>query len=319
MIATSSALKVGVVGCGYFGQLHAGKYAALPQAELVAVADCNPAAASALAEKLNCDAVVDATELIGRVDAVSVVVPTAQHFAVAAPLLEAGLHMLIEKPIAATVEQAAALVDLAARHDRVLQVGHVERFNAAIIGLEDVIRDPLFIEVDRIAPFKLRGTDVDVILDLMIHDIDLIQHLVRAPVKRVDAVGVPVLSGNDDIANVRLHFEDDCVANVTASRVGLKQERKMRLFQKDAYISIDFQAATALIARRGEGEMMPGIPSIDIDHRNFESNDPLAREIEAFVEAVAGRGPIKVSGHDGLRALQTAVEITRTLKRPAVS
>jgi predicted dehydrogenase len=188
---------------------------------------------------------------------------------------------------------------------------------AALLSLEDVLDRPLFVESHRIAPFKPRGTDVDVILDLMIHDIDLIQLLVGAPLARAEAVGVPVLSERDDIANARLHFEGGCVANVTASRVSLKSERKMRLFQKDAYVSIDFMAGEATVARKGGGEMFPGVPDIGIERRRFGENDPLRLEIEAFLAAIRGERAVAVSGEDGRRALDGALQITRALRRPA--
>jgi predicted dehydrogenase len=312
-------VRVGVVGCGHFGRFHAQKYRELKGAKLVAVVDREPAAARALADELG-DGVLALTDpdgLIGRVDAASVVVPTREHFAVASSLLQGGLHLLVEKPIAASLEQADELLRLAGSCARVLQIGHLERFNAALLSLEDVLDGPLFVESHRLAPFKPRGTDVDVILDLMIHDIDLIQLLVRAPLVRAEAVGVPVLSDRDDIANARLHFEGGCVANVTASRVSLKSERKMRLFQKDAYVSIDFMAGEATVARKGAGEMFPGVPDIGIERRRFGENDPLRLEIEVFLAAVRGERAVAVSGEDGRRALDAALRITRALRRPA--
>ena len=215
---------------------------------------------------------------------------------------------LVEKPIAATLDEADALISSRAR-GRILQVGHLERFNAALVALADVLREPLFIESHRLAPFQPRGTDVDVVLDLMIHDIDLIQQLVGRPLAQVEAVGVPVLSARLDIANARLGFEGGCVANVTASRASLKSERKMRLFQKDAYVSIDFQAGAVTIARKGAGEMFPGVPAIELE-RGFAANDSLKREIEAFLAAIRGERPVAVSGEDGRRALDTALRIT---------
>ncbi len=242
--------------------------------------------------------------------------PTAEHFAVASRLLELGLHVLVEKPIAATLDEADALIELAAARARVLQVGHLERFNAALVALADVLRAPLFIEFHRLAPFQPRGTDVDVVLDLMIHDIDLIQQLVGRPLIGVEAVGVPVLSARLDIANARLGFEGGCVANVTASRASLKSERRMRLFQKDAYVSIDFQAGAATIARKGAGEMFPGVPDIKLERRDFAASDSLKLEIEAFLAAIRGERKVAVSGEDGRRALDTALRITRALRQP---
>ena len=218
--------------------------------------------------------------------------PTAEHFAVASRLLELGLHVLVEKPIAATLDEADALIALAAARGRVLQVGHLERFNAGLVALADVLRAPLFIESHRLAPFQPRGTDVDVVLDLMIHDIDLIQQLVGRPLIGVEAVGVPVLSARLDIANARLSFEGGCVANVTASRASLKSERRMRLFQKDAYVSIDFQAGAATIARKGAGEMFPGVPDIKLERRDFAAQ----RQPEARDRGLPGGDPRRAEG-----------------------
>jgi predicted dehydrogenase len=311
-----SAIRTAVVGCGHFGRYHAEKYAALAAAELVAVVDREPERARQLAARLGVEALGDLAGLEGRVEAASVAVPTGEHFTVASRLLEGGLHVLVEKPIAATLAEAGALIDLARARGRILQVGHLERFNAAVMALADVLHQPLFIESHRLAPFQQRGTDVDVVLDLMIHDIDLIQQLVDRPLARVDAVGVPVLSTRDDIANARLQFEGGCVVNVTASRASLKSERRMRLFQKDAYVSIDFHAGEATIARKGEGEMFPGVPEIRVERRGFAANDALKLEIEAFLAAIRGEREVAVSGEDGRRALETALRITRALQRP---
>lgn len=305
-----------MVGCGHFGRYHAEKYAALAGAELVAVVDCALERAQELGAALGALALADPAELAGRVEAASVVVPTRGHFAVARRLLEAGLHVLLEKPIAASLEEADTLIALAQAQGVMLQIGHLERFNAALLALADVLEVPLFIESHRLAPFKPRGTDVDVVLDLMIHDIDLIQQLIGRPLASIDAVGVPVLSAEDDIANARLRFEGGCVVNVTASRVSLKSERKMRLFQRDAYVSIDFQAGEATIARKGAGEMFPGVPDVRLERRRFEANDPLSLEIEAFLAAVRGERAVAVSGADGRLALESALRITRALQRP---
>lgn len=312
-----TAVRTAVVGCGHFGRFHARKYEAVEAADLVAVVDRDAAAAEALAGELGVEALTDVSALVGRVDAASVVVPTHDHATVAGALVDMGIHVMVEKPIASSVDDARRLIELARARDRILQVGHLERFNAALLALADVLGQPMFIESHRLASFQPRGTDVDVILDLMIHDIDLIQELVGARLVSVDAVGVPVLSARDDIANARLHFASGCVVNVTASRVSLKSERKMRVFQRDAYISIDFQSREATIARRGEGEMFPGVPDINLERRSFEDNDALRLEIEAFLGAVRGERRVAVSGEDGLRALETALEITRTMRRPA--
>ena len=313
--ARMSPIRAAVVGCGHFGRHHAEKYAACAGAELVAVVDCDPAAAQRLADRLGVPALTDPAALEGVADAASVAVPTSAHLEVAGRLLERGLHVLVEKPIAASLADARALIALAARRGRILQVGHLERFNAALLALDDVIDRPLFIESHRIAPFSERGTDVDVVLDLMIHDIDLIQLLVGRPLATVDAVGVPVLSGHDDIANARLRFEGGCVANVTASRVSFKSERRMRLFQRDAYISIDFSAGAATIARRDAAACGP-FPGVGLEQRSIGANDALMLEIEAFVAAIRGERRVAVSGEDGRLALDAALRITAALQRP---
>jgi predicted dehydrogenase len=310
-----SPIRAAVVGCGHFGRRHAEKYAACAAARLVAVVDRDAGAARRLGEVLGVPALSDAGALIGLADAASVAVPTSSHLAVASRLLEGGLHVLVEKPIATTLADAGALIALAARRERVLQVGHLERFNAAVLALADVIDRPLFIESHRIAPFSERGTDVDVVLDLMIHDIDLIQLLVGRALVAADAVGVPVLSGRDDIANARLRFAGGCVANVTASRVSFKSERRMRLFQRDAYISIDFSAGSATIARRDAAASGP-VPGVAVEQRSIGANDALMLEIEAFLGAIRGERPVAVSGEDGRRALAAALQITAALQRP---
>jgi predicted dehydrogenase len=308
-------VRAAVVGCGHFGRHHAEKYAACAGARLVAVVDRDLAAAQSLADRLGVVALSDADDLAGLADAASVAVPTSSHLEVASRLLEGGLHVLVEKPLAASLADASTLIRLAARRERILQVGHLERFNAAVLALGDVIDRPLFIESHRIAPFSERGTDVDVVLDLMIHDIDLIQLLVGRPLAALDAVGVPVLSGRDDIANARLRFEGGCVANVTASRVSFKSERRMRLFQRDAYISIDFSAGSATIARK-DPAASGGIPGVALEQRTLGANDALMLEIEAFVAAIRGERPVAVSGEDGRLALDTALQITAALQRP---
>lgn len=310
-------VRVAVVGCGHFGRYHAQKYAALPGAELVACVDANPAAAARVAQEVNSFATARLEDVVDRIDAASVAVPTKHHYEVARRLLEAGKHVLIEKPLAATRAEGKALVELAEARGRILQVGHLERFNAAILALRDVIREPLFVESHRLGGFVAgRGTDVSIVLDLMIHDIDLIQEFVGRPLVSVDAVGVPVLTDQDDIANARLRFEGGCTVNVTASRVSMTPQRRMRLFQHDAYIAIDFQTREATIARRGIGKPLPMLPGIGVEERQFEPNDALQLEIESFLKAIAGESPVTVSGEAGLRALDTALWITEALQRP---
>ncbi len=307
-------LRTAVIGTGYLGRFHAQKYAALPESELVALCDIDAETVRKVADELQTDWVTDYRRLQGKVDAVSIVVPTQRHHPVAKWFLEQGIHVLLEKPITVTVEEGRELVNLAERQGCTLQIGHLERFNPAVLALDDLIDEPRFIESHRLAPFNPRGADVNVILDLMIHDIDIILEMVRSPVKRIDANGVSVLSSDIDIANVRIQFDNGCVANVTASRASVKTERKMRLFQHDSYIAIDFQNKRLDIHRKGNGEQYPGIPAIESERRTFDQGDALMSEIRAFLHAAStGERPL-VSGADGLRALETALIISEQLK-----
>jgi predicted dehydrogenase len=304
-------LKIAVIGVGYLGKFHAQKYAQLPESELVAVCDSNAEVAQAIADEHGVEVYTDYNELVDKVDAVSIVVPTQKHYEVAKVFLENGVHVLLEKPITSTVEQASELVNIANKNNLVFQIGHLERFNPAVMALEDILKEAQFIESHRIAPFNPRGADVNVILDLMIHDIDIILDFVRSPVKSIQANGVPVLSNDIDVANARIQFENGCVANVTASRVSMKSERKMRIFQPDAYITIDFQDKKLGVHRKGEGEMFPGIAEIDSLEREFEQGDALLAESAAFLKSINENSRPVVSGEDGMRALETAIEITR--------
>ncbi len=310
-----SALRTAVIGVGYLGNFHAQKYASIQDVDLVGVVDNDPKRAAEIAGKLGTRAYSDHRELIGQVDAVSVVVPTQYHHTVAKDFLAAGVHVLIEKPITVTIEEADELIALAEKNGAVFQVGHLERFNPVLVALEGILHEPLFIESVRIAPFKPRGTDVNVVLDLMIHDIEIIQHIVKSPVERVDAIGAPVFTGEEDIANARILFENGCVANVTASRISLKSERKMRIFQRDAYITLDFQNRKVLVAKKGSGELFPGVPNVKVDERELGEADALRSEIESFISAIRDGKPPQVSGHDGRMALETALKINTSLDR----
>ncbi|HMK85496.1 MAG TPA: Gfo/Idh/MocA family oxidoreductase [Steroidobacteraceae bacterium] len=303
-------MRTAVVGVGYLGRFHAQKYRVLAGSELVGVADPSPSARAAAAE-LGVPAHADHRELVGRVDAVSIVTPTPLHYAIAKEFLESGAHVLVEKPMTATPAEAESLIEVARRANRILQVGHLERFNAAVQALQPMLAVPRFIESARLAPFKQRGTDVDVVLDLMIHDIDLILSIVRSPVVAVDAIGSSVFSREIDIANARLRFANGCVANATASRVSLKTERRLRLFQDDAYVSVDLHQKVLTVIRKAGGIAVGGTPQVDIRETSYEQGDALKAEIEAFLEAAAaGRAPL-VSGEDGLKALNVAVSITQ--------
>jgi len=304
-------IPVGVVGVGYAGRFHAEKYAASKKAELVGVADINQERALQVGQKLGVLSHTDYRELFGRVRCVSIAVPTRLHYAVSRDFLAAGIDVLVEKPMAASLEEGSELVTLAREKALVLQVGHLERFNPAIRRLEGVIREPRFVECHRLAPFVERGTDVDVVLDLMIHDIDVIASLVRSPVERVEAVGVPVLTDKPDIANARITFANGCIANVTASRVSMKRERKIRFFQPDAYISIDYDQRRAQIYRKpGKGA---GWQDIRAESIEISDGDALADEIDSFLDSVRSRGTPLVSGEEGLRALEIATMISERL------
>ena len=306
-------VRCAVIGAGYLGKFHAEKFAALDDCELVAVVDADEATARTIAERHGVQALVDYHELLGEVDAVSIVVPTSLHHAVSHDFLDAGAHVLVEKPITVTVEEADDLIRVADRNQRILQVGHLERFNAAVLGLGLAEEPPLFIESHRLSPFNPRATDVSVVLDLMIHDIDIILDMMGSEVERIDASGTPVLTDELDIANARITFKNGAVANVTASRVSMKTERKMRLFRPNAYISIDFQNRVLVRHKTGKKEMFPGIPEIETEESVFENGDALLEEIKHFIECIReGREPL-VSGRAGRRALATAIEISQLL------
>ena len=275
------------------------------------MADINQERALQVGQKLGVLSHTDYRELFGRVRCVSIAVPTRLHYAVSRDFLAAGIDVLVEKPMAASLEEGSELVTLAREKALVLQVGHLERFNPAIRRLEGVIQEPRFVECHRLAPFVERGTDVDVVLDLMIHDIDVIVSLVRSPVERVEAVGVPVLTDKPDIANARITFANGCIANVTASRVSMKRERKIRFFQPDAYISIDYDQKRAQIYRKpGKGA---GWQDIRAESIEISDGDALADEIDSFLDSVRSRGTPLVSGEEGLRALEIATMISERL------
>jgi predicted dehydrogenase len=310
-------VRTAVIGVGYLGRFHAQKYAVLAEAELVAVVDANADTRARVAAETGCRAVADYRELLGEVDAVSIATPTPLHYPIARDCLEHGLHVLVEKPITTTTDEARALIDAAARAGCVLQVGQLERFNAAILALAGTLGTPRFVESHRLAPFKERGTDVNVVLDLMIHDIDLIQSLVGSPIASIDAVGRSVFSAGLDIANARIRYANGCVANTTASRVSMKVERKLRLFQDDAYISIDLQQKVLTIVRKPPAGSELQLGQVLIEERSYEQGDALRLEIEAFLRAILDGTPPVVTGEDGLNALETATRITRLVQQEA--
>jgi len=303
-------MKAAVVGVGYLGSFHAEKYARSERAELVAVVDVDASKAGKLAERLGTKALEDFRELADLgVQCASVAADTAQHYRIASWLLENGIDVLVEKPMATTTAEAQELIRIAQKNGRLLQVGHLERFNPAFRAMEQLLTRPRFFEARRISPFAGRGHDVDVVLDLMIHDIDIISHLVGRPLLKVDAIGVPVLTSNVDIANARLTFEGGAVANVTASRVSFKSERSMRIFQPDVYIVLDYGNKKLKMYSKS-GTAAPGaLPQISIAEHDVEERDALADQIESFLSCVDSRKAPLVSGEDGLRALELADRI----------
>jgi predicted dehydrogenase len=310
----SQLLKVAVIGVGHLGKWHADKYAASTDCDLVAVVDTNADSARAIAQKHGAETFTDYRDVIPLVDAISLVVPTSLHYKIGREFLEAGIHCLIEKPITETVDEAETLVRIAREKSLVLQVGHIERFNSVMIGISEHLRQPQFLESTRLAPFTPRATDVSVILDLMIHDIDIILDLVDSPIARISASGISVLSDTIDIANARIEFENHCVANVTASRISRKRERKLRIFQKDAYLSADFQEKILAINRKGKTDNSEGYRDISHEELKFEDNDALNLEVLDFINAVkTGSRPL-VDGADGKRALETAIAITTQIR-----
>lgn len=309
-------VRTAVIGVGYLGRFHAQKYASLPDSQLIAVADASAEARDRVAAETGCRAVADYRELLGEVDAVSIATPTPLHHPIVRDCLEHGIHVLVEKPVTETLEEARNLVEIAASSGCVLQVGHLERFNAAILALEGTLGTPRFIESHRLAPFKERGTDVNVVLDLMIHDIDLIQSLVGAPIQSIDAVGASVFSAGLDIANARIRYANGCVANTTASRVSMKMERKLRLFQDDAYVSIDLQQKVLTVVRKPPAGAAAAPGQVVIEERSYEQGDALRLEIESFLRSIREGRPPAVSGEDGLRALETAIRITEMVQGP---
>ena len=313
--ALMKKIRAAVIGVGYLGRFHAQKYAQAAGCELLAVVDSRQDAREKVAAEVGTQAVADYHELLGEVDAVSVVTPTPAHFPITRDFLSAGAHVLVEKPITETLAEARELIELAALHKRVLQVGHLERFNAAILAAEPHLRSPRFVECHRLAPYRERGTDVNVVLDLMIHDIDIVQTIVGAPVTGIDAVGTPVFSEEIDIANARIHFANGCVANATASRVSMKTERKMRIFEDDAYLSLDLQQKILTLIRKRTAAEPAGPLPVTIEEQNLDQGDALKAEIESFLDCIrSGRAPV-VSGEAGLMALETAMRITEQVRQ----
>jgi len=306
-------IRVGVVGIGHLGGYHLQKYQRTPGCRIVGVVDTVQERAKQAADLYDCQVVSDCRKLAGMVDAVSIAVPTGAHHEVASVFLKAGVDVLLEKPIAATLGEADELIALADTQGLVLQIGFIERFNPAIVALHTVMERPLFIESHRLHPFFERGTDVDVILDLMVHDLDIIIHFVRSAVTTIDAVGVSVLSDKVDIANVRITFAGGCVANITASRVTGKTLQKIRFFGIEGYHSVDYRKRELVSLGRRSGP--DGRPAITQNHVEVGTQDPLEEEVRSFIKAVRDRTPPLVSGRDGHAALELALRINDAIDR----
>jgi predicted dehydrogenase len=306
-------LRVGVVGAGYLGRFHAEKYARMNDVELVGVVDIDKSQVEEVAGRFNTKAYLHHKYLFGKVDAVSIVVPTPAHFSVAKDFLENNIDVLIEKPMSETTEQADELIRFAKSRNLIIQVGHLERFNPAVVALQDIIKQPMFIESHRLSIYKDRCTDVSVVLDLMIHDIDIILNFVRSEIVNIHAAGIPVISGHVDIANARLEFKSGCIANVTASRISTKNERKIRLFQKDTYISVDFANQGITVIQRNDKVEGGIIPGMEIKQIRFAKGDALENELKSFVKTVIRRENPEVTGQMGRDALKIALSIMKQI------
>ncbi|MDD2703775.1 MAG: Gfo/Idh/MocA family oxidoreductase [Acidocella sp.] len=310
----SQRLQVGLIGAGHFGRYHALKLAGATRAKLMGLADASPERAKTVAWEAGCP-VRSVEEILEQAQAVVIAAPAEFHFDLAARALRAGKHVLVEKPIAATLEQATELAALAKAAGLVLQVGHLERFSAAHGAVSQRMGKPLYIEAVRIAPFKPRGTDVSVILDLMIHDLDLILALTDSPVESVDAVGAPVASVHDDIANARIRFANGAVATITASRISLKTERKMRIFSQTGYLTVDFSARKLTLVGRGIGMKVPGFEEFGVEQAGWQDHDALSAEHEAFFASVLDGAPVLVDAEAGKRALAAALMVSESIAR----
>jgi len=307
-MSEASKIRCGVVGTGYLGQHHARIYAALDTCELIGIVEADDARAEEICGKYNCQRFETAGALAAACDAVSVVVPTDKHCEVAVPLLKGGCHLLIEKPLCTSLEEAEEILSAAKAAGCIVQVGHIEHYNPVMGYLENAVTKPQFITADRLAPFNPRGTEVGVVLDLMIHDIGVILALVRSPVKQLDAVGVNVLSNSEDIANARITFENGCVANINTSRVSMKKVREIRVFQPQNYLSLDFQNQSGHFLRKEGAELVrEEIP--------IEKDEPLKLELESFAQVVKETGKPKVGAELGKSALELAIQITELIHK----
>jgi DUF1009 family protein/predicted dehydrogenase len=308
------AVRTAVIGVGYLGRFHAQKYARLPDANLVALVDIDSQRGRYVAEEVKTEALTDYRELIGKVDAVSIATPTPQHFAIAREFLTAGIHVLLEKPMTKSLEEADELIATAKKSGAILQVGHLERFNSAFTAIRPRLRDPMFIEADRLGLFNERGLEVDVILDLMIHDIDIVLSIVNAPLKVIHASGVSALSPLHDIASVRMEFANGAVANLTASRISIKNMRKLRIFQENCYFSVDYAKKRAYAVYREAESDEDGYPQLSMEEFEIIEKDSLEEEIGAFLNSVRTGSHPEVDGEQGRKALGVALDISRRIE-----
>jgi predicted dehydrogenase len=309
-------LRVGVIGVGHHGENHVQKYKALPTVELVGVVDTNPHRAQEIAQRFDTSAYSEHNEILNMVDGVSLVVPTGVHFDVAKDILSRGVHLLIEKPITYNLEPADALIRMAREKDLVLQVGLVERFNPAVVEMMSLLHEPVLIESQRMNEFTTRGTDVDVVIDLMIHDLDIILHIVQSEVKEIHAMGMSIVTGKTDIANVRMIFENGTVANLTASRLSHKAMREIRVFQPDACFTVDYFRRELRVTRFDHDvKNSDDFPRLSSDTITFPGRDALADQISSFVNAIANGSEPIVTGQDGRRALKISLGIIEQIKR----
>ena len=308
------AIRTAVIGVGYLGRFHAQKYARLPEANLVSVVDLDSQRGEEVAKEVKTRALTDYRDLIGKVDAVSIVTPTPQHFAIAREFLSAGVHVLLEKPMTKTLEEADELIATAKKSGSILQVGHLERFNPAFAAIRPRLRDPMFVEAHRLSLFNERGLEVDVILDLMIHDIDIVLNIINAPLKNVSASGVSAISSLLDIASVRMEFENGAVANLTASRISIKSMRKLRIFQENCYFSADYAKKRAYAVYREAESGEDGFPELSMEEFEIIEKDSLEEEISSFLRSVRTAARPEVDGEQGRSALAVALEISSRIE-----
>ena len=307
-----SKVKIAVIGIGYLGEFHAQKYKANKDADLIGIVDTNKQRSEEISNKIGVKSYNDYKSIIDQVDAVSIVVPTNLHYKIAKFFIENKKHVLIEKPFASNTAEARKLKKISEKNKTILQIGHLERFNKAFVELKDKVKNPLFIECNRISPFKIRGTEVDVIMDLMIHDLDIIMSINKSKIKNIQASGISVLTSKTDIANARIVFEDNCVCNLSSSRISDKIERKMRVFQKNSYFSLDYQNSSLGTYKKIKNK---NAVSIEKKEKSFPQNDSLKDEIDSFVKCIKNNKKAVVDASDGLNALTYALKISNLIKK----